>query len=122
MKNLLVVFAIALVGLTSCSDYSGNRMPSADKEAVKETLCNHAYVVVEAKFGQIETVEIERHYFDLFNVGDSVGVETLYSADNGQTSVRLTLDPDDYFDGDSLGYYEVQPAVILKKFKSTKEL
>jgi len=118
MKNLLVVLAIALVGLTSCSDHSGNRIPSADKE----TLCNHAYVVVEAKFGQIETVEIERHYFDLFIVGDSVGVETLYSADNGQTSVRLTLDPGDYFDGDSLGYYQVQPAVILKKFKSTKEL
>ena len=122
MKNLLVVLAIALVGLTSCSDYSGNRMPSADKEVVKEAVCDRAYAVVESKFGHLETVEIEPHYFDLFNVGDSVGVETLYSADNGQSTVRLTLDPDDYFDGDSLGYYEVQPAVILKKFKSTKEL
>lgn len=118
MKNLLVVLAIALVGLTSCSDYSGNRIPSADKE----TVCNHAYAVVEAKFGQIETVEVEPHYFDLFNVGDSVGIEIIYSADNGQSSVRLTLDPDDYFDGDSLGYYQVQPAVILKMFTSTKEL
>ena len=118
MKNLLVVLVLALVGLTSCSDYSGNRVPSADKE----TFCNHAYVVVEAKFGQIETVEIERHYFDLFIVGDSVGVETLYSADNGQSSVRLTLDPGDYFDGDSLGYYQVMPARVLKTFTSNREL
>ena len=69
MKNLFVVLVLALVGLTSCSDYSGNRVPSTDKE----TLCNHAYAVVEAKFGTIHTVEVEPHYFDLFDVGDTVG-------------------------------------------------
>ena len=64
MKNLLVVLVLALVGLTSCSDHSGNRVPSTDKE----TLRNHAYVVVEGKFGQLETVEVEPKYFYLFNV------------------------------------------------------